>query len=195
MNVSACRFGTPVFMSFPHFYKADPYYLNQVEGMHPVKEKHQFFMAFEPKTGIPLEVAARFQLNILVRPVSQISIYERIPETYMPILWFEQHVIMSKEVSGQIAEVLSYPVKGQLGGIVFVIIGLCVLSFMPLLNLVKKVVKPKKINEKESLGKFNAKKNELKMTIDESSVFLHRDCPTVNEENETFKYVRKESEM
>lgn len=47
-NVSSCRYGTPVFMSFPHFYNADPFYLDQVEGMKPDKEKHQFFMSFEP---------------------------------------------------------------------------------------------------------------------------------------------------
>lgn len=47
-NVSSCRFGTPVFMSFPHFYKADPFYHNQVEGMKPDKDKHQFSISFEP---------------------------------------------------------------------------------------------------------------------------------------------------
>lgn len=47
-NVSSCRYGTPVFMSFPHFYNADPFYLEQVEGMNPNKTKHQFFMSFEP---------------------------------------------------------------------------------------------------------------------------------------------------
>lgn len=35
-------------MSFPHFFNADPFYLNQVDGMKPLKEKHEFFMAFEP---------------------------------------------------------------------------------------------------------------------------------------------------
>lgn len=47
-NVSACRFGTPAFMSFPHFYNADPFYHNQVQGMKPDKEKHQFSISFEP---------------------------------------------------------------------------------------------------------------------------------------------------
>lgn len=40
--------GAPVFMSFPHFFNADEYYLNAIEGMSPNKEKHQFFMTFEP---------------------------------------------------------------------------------------------------------------------------------------------------
>jgi scavenger receptor class B, member 1 len=47
-NVSSCRFGTPIFMSFPHFFKADPFYLDQVDGMKPDKKKHQFSISFEP---------------------------------------------------------------------------------------------------------------------------------------------------
>jgi scavenger receptor class B, member 1 len=47
-NISSCRYGTPVFMSFPHFYNADPFYHEQVDGMKPDKGKHQFFMSFEP---------------------------------------------------------------------------------------------------------------------------------------------------
>jgi scavenger receptor class B, member 1 len=48
LNISACRYGAPVFMSFPHFYKADPYYVNQVDGMQPDKDKHEFYLTLEP---------------------------------------------------------------------------------------------------------------------------------------------------
>lgn len=47
INVTACRLGAPVFMSFPHFFNADPYYQDQIEGMSPNKEKHQFSMTLE----------------------------------------------------------------------------------------------------------------------------------------------------
>lgn len=48
LNISSCRFGTPVFVSFPHYYGADPFYLDQVEGLSPSKDKHQFYMSMEP---------------------------------------------------------------------------------------------------------------------------------------------------
>lgn len=48
LNISSCRFGTPVFMSYPHFYKADPYYLNLVEGLSPSQDDHEFYMTLEP---------------------------------------------------------------------------------------------------------------------------------------------------
>lgn len=52
LNISSCRFGVPVFMSYPHFFGADPYYIEQVEGMNPDEEKHQFYMALEPVSNM-----------------------------------------------------------------------------------------------------------------------------------------------
>lgn len=48
VNVTACRYGTPAFMSLPNFYAADTFYTNQVEGMHPQKDLHEFFITLEP---------------------------------------------------------------------------------------------------------------------------------------------------
>lgn len=47
-NSSTCRFGAPVFVSYPHFYLADPYYLDHVSGLNPQKEFHEFFIDLEP---------------------------------------------------------------------------------------------------------------------------------------------------
>ena len=73
MNISSCRFGSPVFMSYPHFYNADKFYVDQIDGMNPQRENHEFYMILEPTTGIALEVAARFQVNMLVEPISGIE--------------------------------------------------------------------------------------------------------------------------
>lgn len=78
-NISDCRFGAPVFVSFPHFYLADPSYVDAVDGVHPDGNLHEFFLALEPRTGIPLEVAARLQINILLQPISGIR--------YLELLW------------------------------------------------------------------------------------------------------------
>ena len=47
-NSSVCRYGSPAFVSFPHYYAADEYYLNQVEGLKPDKEKHEFHIDLNP---------------------------------------------------------------------------------------------------------------------------------------------------
>lgn len=48
MNISACRYSSPIFMSYPHFHNADPYYIENIEGMHPSVEKHQSYFTLEP---------------------------------------------------------------------------------------------------------------------------------------------------
>ena len=47
-NASTCRYGAPAFISFPHYYLADPYYLDQVEGLEPDQDRHQFHIDLEP---------------------------------------------------------------------------------------------------------------------------------------------------
>lgn len=72
-NMSDCRFGAPAFASFPHFYLADKSFLNAVDGLaEPNQKDDEFFIALEPKTGIPMEVNAQLQINILLQPVSNL---------------------------------------------------------------------------------------------------------------------------
>lgn len=59
MNISICNYGHPMFMSFPHFYGADPSYLDAVDGLAPSKDKHQAFITLEPV--IALDLTVRYQ--------------------------------------------------------------------------------------------------------------------------------------
>lgn len=42
-------------------------------GMHPNKSEHEFLISLEPHTGIPLQVRAQMQINILVQSMSGIK--------------------------------------------------------------------------------------------------------------------------
>lgn len=106
-SISKCRFGAPAFISFPHFYLADHWYLDNVKGMNPKKELHEFFLAVEPKTGIPLEVKARMQINILLRPYENSELFKNMPRVMMPALWFTQ----SAELTSKLADVTKLLVK------------------------------------------------------------------------------------
>lgn len=86
------------------------------------------------KTAIPLEVAARFQINILVEPIPKISMYEKVQKKFMPILWFEQHVKMSDEIAGEVKMLLELPGWGQTMGVVFIAIGIVQIIFFPIKN-------------------------------------------------------------
>lgn len=48
INVTACRYGAPGFISLPHFYKADPVLRSQVDGMNPNPRDHSFYIDLEP---------------------------------------------------------------------------------------------------------------------------------------------------
>lgn len=89
-NTSICRFGAPVFVSQPHFYLADPYYLDMIaKGMSPNSTLHNTYFRIEPRAGVPTDVTARFQLNVLVDKVSGISMLKDVSKTYFPVMWFE----------------------------------------------------------------------------------------------------------
>lgn len=85
-----CRNNAPIYASFPHFYLADQSYVDAITGLKPEKEKHQFRLVIEPKTGIPLQVHARIQINLQIKPDDNFDIYRGVPKVMMPMLSFEQ---------------------------------------------------------------------------------------------------------
>lgn len=83
-----------------------------------------------------MEVAARFQINLLIEPIRTISIYENVQKKFMPILWFEQHVQMSKEIAEEVQMILKLPSMGVFMGFVTIFIGVLQVAFIPVKNFV-----------------------------------------------------------
>ncbi|XP_048480470.1 protein peste [Plutella xylostella] len=102
MNVSACRYGAPSFITLPHFLYADEELRELVTGLQPDEDKHSFYFSVEPKLGIPLDVAARFQLNIYMEPTPNIALYENVPRLLFPVLWVEQRVTIDDTVLAEL---------------------------------------------------------------------------------------------
>ncbi|KAK2503489.1 hypothetical protein MC885_010437 [Smutsia gigantea] len=48
LNISTCKNGAPIVISFPHFYQADERFVSAIEGMHPNKEYHESFVDINP---------------------------------------------------------------------------------------------------------------------------------------------------
>lgn len=72
-DASDCKFGAPAFVSYPHFYLADPSYAEGVTGLNPNQGDHEFSVAMEPTTGIPLSIKAQLQISLLLEPISGFS--------------------------------------------------------------------------------------------------------------------------
>lgn len=47
-SLGPCHFNFPVYVSYPHFYSADPSYLESVDGLRPQQESHQFYVVVNP---------------------------------------------------------------------------------------------------------------------------------------------------
>ncbi|KAM6984892.1 scavenger receptor class B member 1 [Aplochiton taeniatus] len=87
-----CLYSTdsPVFISHPHFYNADPVLLDYVQGLRPTEDQHGLFIDIHPETGVPLNVSIRLQLNLYMKTVPGITETGKISEVVMPMIWFEE---------------------------------------------------------------------------------------------------------
>ncbi|XP_055729665.1 scavenger receptor class B member 1-like isoform X6 [Salvelinus fontinalis] len=98
LNVSSCRSNSPVFISHPHFYNADPVLLDYVQGLQPTEDQHGLFIDIHPETGVPLNVSIRLQLNLYMKKVSGITETGKISEVMMPMMWFEENGYIDGEI-------------------------------------------------------------------------------------------------
>lgn len=201
MNVTACRFGTPVFMSFPHFYAADPFYAAQVEGLRPDKSKHEFYMTLEPNTGIPLDVAARLQINMLVTPFENIGMYQKVPRMFFPVLWFEQHVTMNEEMASEVKMVVIVPKIGYICCGIIVLVGFVMAVWLPVTRWIVRRRRETKIASEMGMmkGKINGLGSNDKVMTPEGSPLIRNGhnkvtIGRVDEKNGNYAAVKKESE-
>lgn len=109
LNVSACRFGAPAFVTLPHFLYSDPYYPSKIEGLNPTEDM-KFRLALEMFTGMPLSVAAQLQINLLVRHVGGMTINNQLadPDVLVPMFWFRQEVRMTPEYAAMARQALRF---------------------------------------------------------------------------------------
>jgi len=87
-NVSACQGDAPMLLSWPHFYGGDPALLEQVEGLAPDKEKHEFGIDILPELGVGLRAAIRMQINIFIQTEGVTSL-ANASSVFLPIVWFD----------------------------------------------------------------------------------------------------------
>jgi len=81
--------GFPIALSYPHFYKSDPSLLEAIEGLEPKKELHESYFFINPKSGIPLDLASRFQINMALQNIKHMARVEKFADMTLPLLWFE----------------------------------------------------------------------------------------------------------
>ena len=107
-NVTACQGDAPMLLSWPHFYGGDPSLVEQVEGLSPDKDKHQFGIDILPQLGVGLRAAIRLQINIflelvlgcyvlsdfilIVFRVDGVTALANTTDAFLPIVWFDDGI-------------------------------------------------------------------------------------------------------
>lgn len=131
LNITQCRYGVPAFISFPHFLNADPYYREQINGMNPDPKKHTFYMSVEPTMGFPLAGGARIQVNLLMRPLQYVSLFQDVPTVLMPVLWVQHQFSITPELAKTLRMAVLVPSIGYtiiaiifFGGVVLIFVTL-----------------------------------------------------------------------
>jgi scavenger receptor class B protein 1 len=150
MNISKCRYNSPVSMSLPHYLYGDPFYGDQVEGLNPIKEKHEFFVGLEPTTGIPIKVASRLQANVLFRNDPGVTLFKDIKDTIIPAMWVEYEVTVHEGKVADLKMAVMMASMGRIVGIVLIAIGIILVIFIPVLNIFKKQFIPDENDAQEA---------------------------------------------
>ncbi|XP_068897610.1 protein peste-like isoform X1 [Tenebrio molitor] len=122
-NVSSCRLDSPTFLSMPHFYNADPYYIDAIEGVSP-QDKHEFYITLEPKSGIVIDIGAKMQVNVLLQPIEYITMYEDVPKIFFPLFYFDQNLPATDELASLLVRIQSLPEVSNIAVLILVTLGL-----------------------------------------------------------------------
>ncbi|KAB0794887.1 hypothetical protein PPYR_11726 [Photinus pyralis] len=130
LDNSACRSGVPLFSSLPHFYYADEFYRNKIDGMKPDKDKHEFYFTFEPNIGIVTSTAARLQVNVWLEPLEDFQLYKNVPELMIPIFWTQQQVVLYEEHVANVKLFLISPTISKISSLVMIVVGLVCIGYV-----------------------------------------------------------------
>ncbi|XP_078050258.1 scavenger receptor class B member 1 [Augochlora pura] len=92
-NVSTCRAGTPLLVSFPHFYAADESLFEEIDGLSPKREHRESYIDLHQRLGITLATRMKLQLNMEVRKAVGLPFADRLKDgTILPVIWTDTKV-------------------------------------------------------------------------------------------------------
>lgn len=99
LDISHCQYGAPVFMSFPHFYMADPSYLDSINGLNPLEAMHGSHIDVEPVTGVSVDITVRFQINVEIQTLKDFYFFEDVTKGIFPVFWAELSLKIDEDLA------------------------------------------------------------------------------------------------
>ncbi|XP_076387746.1 scavenger receptor class B member 1 [Megachile rotundata] len=93
LNVSACKFGSPMIVSFPHFYAGDESLFQKIDGLNPRRERYESYVELHPRLGIVVGAKMGFQLNLEVRTAIGVPFSGNLEDgSILPLVWIDSSV-------------------------------------------------------------------------------------------------------
>jgi len=130
----------PVFASLPHFYKADPYFIDHVTGMSPpIPEEHDTFLDVEPWTGATMRAHQRLQVSVQMLPTPGLHITDAIADIqpygiFVPVMYADENgqltTSLANKYKDSVALALNVGYYGMIGALAAG--GLCIGAFIGL---------------------------------------------------------------
>merc|ERR1712045_1015555 len=88
-NVSICQFNSPIMLSWPHFFQADPKLVEAVEGLEPRQDRHQFHIDILPAMGVGMRAAVTSQINLVMESNQHVQQLKGVRDMIFPVMWFQ----------------------------------------------------------------------------------------------------------
>ncbi|XP_023684494.2 lysosome membrane protein 2-like [Paramormyrops kingsleyae] len=142
LDVSVCRDGAPVIVSFPHFYLGDRKYVQAIDGLSPNQEDHQTYLDINPTTGIPVRASKRAQINILLERISGFPATKYLNRTIFPVMFINESVVIDDASSMKMKKLLL--IEKLVSNFPLLIIGLGVIMLLVFIILVFRFHQQKK---------------------------------------------------
>ncbi|KAI4454900.1 scavenger receptor class b type-1 sr-b1 [Holotrichia oblita] len=92
LDVRYCYYGFPIGLSYPHFLDADQSLLDMVDGLAPNRSNHESYFVIQPESGLPLDLAVRYQINMALGNLDSISNVGKFSNMVIPMLWTENRL-------------------------------------------------------------------------------------------------------
>ncbi|KAK9876975.1 hypothetical protein WA026_016004 [Henosepilachna vigintioctopunctata] len=128
VDYSYCKFGIPIFLSYPHFLKADPTFRKHLEGLKSDHEKYESYVILNSRTGVILDMKLSIQLNLFLEPNPLIRKYSDVPEIMFPVLWLSVILKVSDPILSKLKLLNLIPVVLKTVSAILIFLGITILT-------------------------------------------------------------------
>lgn len=113
-------------------------------------------------------MAARLQINVMVRPSPNIALFQEAPTIFFPAFWFEQRVRIPREMTDELTIAASMPLIGYICIGVVIAIGVILLTFAGCQRVRQQSITKNSLRKEELAGKNGIPNEKLTRNIIEA---------------------------